>query len=100
MPKLKTKWICQNCGYETPKSLGKCPECAGWNTFVEEVYDAAKPQAASGLPSAFQDTAPCLINEITIENTIRFSSGIEEFDRVLGGGLVQGSIVLLPETPV
>ena len=99
MPKLKTKWICQNCGYETPKSLGKCPECAGWNTFVEEVYDAAKPQAASGLPSAFQDTAPCLINEITIENTIRFSSGIEEFDRVLGGGLVQGSIVLLAGDP-
>ena len=99
MPKLKTKWICQNCGYETPKSLGKCPECAGWNTFVEEVYDAAKPQAASALSSAFQDTAPCLINEITIENTIRFSSGIEEFDRVLGGGLVQGSIVLLAGDP-
>ena len=98
MPKIKTKWICQNCGYETPKSLGKCPECSSWGSFVEEAYDSSK-QTASLNANAFSDSAPCLINEITIENTIRFSSGIEEFDRVLGGGLVQGSIVLLAGDP-
>lgn len=98
MPKIKTKWICQNCGYETPKSLGKCPECLSWGTFVEEAYDVSKQNAKVG-SVVFSDSAPCLINEITIENTIRFSSGIDEFDRVLGGGLVQGSIVLLAGDP-
>ncbi len=98
MAKIKTKWICQNCGYETPKSLGKCPECGSWASFVEEAYDASKPQAAVNA-AAFNDSVPCLINEIEIEKTIRFSSGIDEFDRVLGGGLVQGSIVLLAGDP-
>ena len=98
MPKIKTKWICQNCGYETPKSLGKCPECSSWGSFVEEAYDTSRTPVSSNA-AAFSDSAPCLINEITIENTIRFSSGIEEFDRVLGGGLVQGSIVLLAGDP-
>ena len=78
MPKIKTKWICQNCGYETPKSLGKCPECSSWGSFVEEAYDTSRT-AVSSNAAAFSDSAPCLINEITIENTIRFSSGIEEF---------------------
>lgn len=97
MPKIKTKWICQNCGYETPKSLGKCPECGSWASFVEEAYDTKTPALSNAV--AFSDSVPCLINEITIENTIRFSSGIDEFDRVLGGGLVQGSIVLLAGDP-
>ena len=98
MAKIKTKCICQNCGYETPKSLGKCPECASWGSFVEEAYDTSKSSSTLNT-SAFSDSVPCLINEIEIENTIRFSSGIEEFDRVLGGGLVQGSIVLLAGDP-
>ena len=99
MAKVKTKWVCQNCGYETPKYLGKCPDCGQWSSFVEEVVDTAFSSAAQTLRSAMNDTKPCLINEIILDNAIRFSTGIEEFDRVLGGGLVQGSIVLIAGDP-
>ncbi len=97
MAKLKTKWICQNCGYETPKYLGKCPDCGKWGTLVEEVFDSSVQPVLS--KSVMNDTKPCLINDIELDNTIRFSTGIEEFDRVLGGGFVQGSIVLLAGDP-
>ena len=97
MAKLKTKWICQNCGYETPKYLGKCPDCGKWGTLVEEVFDSSVQPVIS--KSVMNDTKPCLINDIELDNTIRFSTGIEEFDRVLGGGFVQGSIVLLAGDP-
>ena len=97
MAKLKTKWICQNCGYETAKYLGKCPDCGQWSTLVEEVVETSSKQQNTKI--AMNDTMPCLINDITIDSSIRFSTGIEEFDRVLGGGLVQGSIVLLAGDP-
>lgn len=99
MVKLKTKWVCQNCGYETAKYLGKCPDCGSWSTLVEEVFDAAASAVSSSVKAAMNDIKPCLINDILIDNSIRFSTGIEEFDRVLGGGLVQGSIVLLAGDP-
>ncbi len=98
MAKLKSKWVCQNCGYETAKYLGKCPDCGQWNTFVEEVFDSSSESLAVK-KAVMNDIKPCLINEIEIDNTIRFSTGIEEFDRVLGGGLVQGSIVLIAGDP-
>ena len=97
MAKLKTKWICQNCGYETAKYLGKCPDCGQWNTLVEEVFELISPSQAA--KTVLNDTIPCLINDIEIDRSIRFTTGIEEFDRVLGGGLVQGSIVLLAGDP-
>lgn len=97
MAKLKTKWICQNCGYETAKYLGKCPDCGKWGTLVEEVSEASS--SAQTAKTVLNDTVPCLINDIAIDNSIRFTTGIEEFDRVLGGGLVQGSIVLLAGDP-
>ena len=97
MAKLKTKWICQNCGYETAKYLGKCPDCGQWNTLVEEVFESISPSQAA--KTVLNDTIPCLINDIEIDRSIRFTTGIEEFDRVLGGGLVQGSIVLLAGDP-
>lgn len=97
MAKLKTKWICQNCGYETAKYLGKCPDCGKWNTLVEEVFESISPSQAA--KTVLNDTKPCLINDIEIDCSIRFTTGIEEFDRVLGGGLVQGSIVLLAGDP-
>ena len=96
MAKLKTKWICQNCGYETAKYLGKCPDCGQWNTLVEEV---ALPASTTKNKIVLNDTKPCLIGEIEVDKSIRFTTGIEEFDRVLGGGLVQGSIVLLAGDP-
>lgn len=96
MAKVKTKWICQSCGYETAKFLGKCPECNSWGSFVEEIEDIKKVSSFSVLKD---DNPACLINEIEITNAIRFSTGFEEFDRVLGGGLVQGSLVLLAGDP-
>ena len=99
MAKLKTKWVCQNCGYETPKYLGKCPDCGKWSTFVEEVFEVASQSSVVNARISMNDTKPCKIDEIELDNTIRFTTGIEEFDRVLGGGLVQGSIVLLAGDP-
>ncbi len=96
MAKVKTKWICQNCGYETPKSLGKCPECGSWSSFVEEIEKQVNQKQGQVYRD---DTSPCLINDITISEAIRFSTGFGEFDRVLGGGLVQGAMVLLAGDP-
>lgn len=96
MAKVKTKWICQSCGYETPKYLGKCPDCNSWGSFLEEIED----KKASSIAAMIRDDNPaCLINEIEISDSIRFSTGFEEFDRVLGKGLVQGSMVLLAGDP-
>ncbi len=95
MAKIKSKWVCQNCGYETAKSLGRCPECGRWGTFTEETQEVR-----TGLKTpALSDSMPCLIDEIEIDRSIRVSTGIEEFDRVLGGGLVQGSLILLAGDP-
>ncbi len=97
MAKVKTKWVCQNCAYESPKYIGKCPDCGSWGTLTEEI----ETKETSNLrQSVIIDESPvCLINEITITESIRVSSGFEEFDRVLGDGLVQGSLVLLAGDP-
>ena len=94
MAKTKTKWVCQECGYETGKYLGKCPECGSWGSIIEEV------QIQGG--QSFDESSsikPMSLSEIEFENEIRESTKISEFDRVLGGGLVEGSIVLLAGDP-
>ena len=96
MAKVKTKWVCQNCGYETAKYIGKCPDCNAWGTLVEEI-EAKTNQTNANI--VVDDTPVCLINDIEITESIRTSSGFEEFDRVLGGGLVQGSLLLLAGDP-
>lgn len=97
MAKTKTKWICQECGYESAGYLGKCPECSTWGSLVEEVQQNPIQQPAN---IDFLNTQkPFLINEIELSKEIRTTTGILEFDRVLGGGLVQGSIVLLAGDP-
>ena len=96
MAKVKTKWVCQNCGYETPKYIGKCPDCGNWGTLVEEVEVKTNTPVQSVV---IDDSPVCLINEIEITESIKIPSGFEELDRVLGGGLVQGSLVLLAGDP-
>ena len=96
MAKVKTKWVCQNCGYETAKYIGKCPDCNNWGTLVEEVEIKETKLAQSVV---IDDSPVCLINEIEITESIKIPSGFEELDRVLGGGLVQGSLVLLAGDP-
>lgn len=96
MAKVKTKYVCQQCGYETARYIGKCPECGSWDSFVEEITD--KNISNNNL---LIDTTPppILIKDVQIGKEIRVSTNISEFDRVLGGGLVQGSIVLLAGDP-
>lgn len=93
--KTVTRYACQKCGYQSAKWLGKCPDCAAWNSFVEEVTGGGRKGAAS-LPAA---TRPVPICDVASEAETRLSCGISEFDRVLGGGLVSGSLVLIGGDP-
>ena len=97
MVQTKTVYICQECGAQSPKWLGKCSSCGGWNTFVEEIIEKKK----SGLPvsTALSGKQPLTLGQISAENMDRIGVGIAEFDRVLGGGIVPGSIVLLGGEP-
>lgn len=99
MAKVKSKWICQECGYETAGYLGKCPECGAWGSVVEEVQIAAKPQQASVHDEFINREKPELLKDIHIGEELRVSTNISEFDRILGGGLVQGSLVLIAGDP-
>ena len=98
MAKVKSKWVCQNCGYEAPAYLGKCPECSAWGKFVEEAEVISKIQPQHENKTFFKNDIQ-KINDITVNETFRFSTGLSEFDRVLGGGLVEGSLVLLAGAP-
>lgn len=97
MAKTKTKWICQNCAYEAPAYLGKCPECASWGTFVEEIEISTTQQSYNN--KNIMETQIHSINEITCDENFRFSTGLSEFDRVLGGGLVEGELLLIAGAP-
>jgi DNA repair protein RadA/Sms len=97
MAKIVTKYVCQSCGYVSPRWVGKCPNCSEWNTFVEE---APSPLRVSRKPAgAVSRIEPVSLNDIEREETPRVSTNIEEFDRVLGGGVVPGSLILLGGDP-
>lgn len=100
MAKVKSKYVCQNCGYENPKWLGKCPECLQWNTFVEEIEEKMTPKQQSLARQASRSTSkPVKINSIAPKRKERFSTSIPELDRVLGGGVIPGSLVLVGGDP-
>jgi len=91
----KSAFFCQNCGYESPRWMGQCPACRQWNTMVEELMPA-KTAAASG---PVKKNAPLSLSQVSAEESARMSSGIEELDRVLGGGIVAGSLMLVGGDP-
>ncbi len=93
--KTKTLYSCQKCGYQSPKWLGKCPDCNSWNTLVEEMATGGRSHGGEG--SA--DTVPVPIGQVEGEAEDRFSCGMDELDRVLGGGVVAGSLVLIGGDP-
>ena len=96
MAKIKTKYVCQSCGYETSKWLGKCPECTKWNTFVEETVSTKKVSSAgSGLQNGLRRAEPVVLKDIRLSEDERKLTNIGELDRVLGGGIVPGSLVLV-----
>ena len=93
--KTRLKYICTNCGYESLRWLGKCPECENWNTFTEEIVEENKRK-----PKSFKGTITLnKISDISANEDERILTGLNEFDRVLGGGLMPGSVVLLGGDP-
>jgi DNA repair protein RadA/Sms len=98
MAKTKTHFVCQSCGYQMPKWLGRCPGCQEWNTFVEErIIEEKQPERdLLGLESS---AIPVPLNEIKGEEKERLTIGMGEFDRVLGGGIVLGSLILVGGDP-
>jgi DNA repair protein RadA/Sms len=97
MARTKTVYVCQNCGAQSPKWMGKCLSCGGWNTLVEEIVEKKKPGLA--VAANLASNQPLTLEDITTEKMERINVGITEFDRVLGGGIVPGSIVLLGGEP-
>ncbi len=96
MAKAKTTYSCTECGGESPKWQGQCPHCAAWNTLVETIAAPAPSrfQSVAGKRSAVRS-----LGSVDARDAPRFPTGIEEFDRVLGGGLVPGGVILLGGDP-
>lgn len=99
MAKAKSVFFCQNCGYESSKWMGQCPGCHEWNTFAEELVVSSARAVSSSAGVRKQKQKPVHLNEITLGEAARTSTGIGELDRVLGGGIVQGSLVLVGGDP-
>ena len=109
MKGIKTIYVCTSCGYESPKWLGKCPQCGAWNSFVEDAVEKLSPAeeaktAATEARRSFTvggsgGSRATRLDEVTSGDCIRSATGLGELDRVLGGGLVRGSVVLLTGEP-
>lgn len=95
--KIKSVYVCSDCGYETPKWVGKCPKCGEWNTMEEEIVNTAKTPSAVSVRTG--TAVAKKISEITFENEHRIKTNITELDRVLGGGIVKGSVSLISGDP-
>ncbi|MDF0727607.1 DNA repair protein RadA [Cytobacillus sp. S13-E01] len=99
MAKKKTKFICQSCGYESAKWMGKCPGCSTWNTLVEEIEMKPARKGAFAHSNSSVVTKPSPISSIETSSEPRVYTTISEFNRVLGGGIVRGSLVLIGGDP-
>ena len=101
MAKVKEVYICSNCGYEAAKWNGKCPSCGKWNTFEQQQIQAVTPSSRNtgATVTSAKAVTPLRISEIDTSAEVRYRTGLSEFDRVLGGGLVKGSVNLLSGDP-
>ena len=97
MAKAKSVFVCSECGYEAPKWMGRCPSCGSWNTFYEEKLEATS--SSGNVVKLRESEKPRKLNSVEGRDEIRTKTGYEEVDRVLGGGLVKGSLVLLGGEP-
>ncbi len=95
MPKLKSLYVCQQCGHQSPKWAGRCPACGEWNALVEEIVE--QRPGASSQPAAA--VVPTRLADVTLDEAVRARTGLGEFDRVLGGGIVPGSVTLVGGEP-
>lgn len=96
--KTKSVYVCSECGYESPKWVGKCPACGEWNTMNEEVRTPARAGAAAPVPAAGR-ARPRRLGDIRPEGEQRYKTGLSELDRVLGGGIVRGGLMLIGGDP-
>ena len=99
MAKTKTAYVCTECGYDSPKWYGKCPSCGSWNTMAEEIVREEKNTKSVNILAPGGGSRPVRLKEIAGTEDVRFSTGIGELDRVLGGGMVKGSLVLVSGAP-
>lgn len=97
--KTKTIYSCTECGYESAKWLGKCPACGSWNSFCEEIAVSSSSKSASKSHAALRKNSPTRLSDVSLTKEERILSGIGELDRVLGGGIVKGSLVLVGGDP-
>jgi DNA repair protein RadA/Sms len=98
MTKTKTVFVCQNCGVESARWIGRCPSCKEWNTYHEEIIAPASSKG-TGFMSDLEKRKPELLDNIEADEKNRQKTGIEELDRILGGGMVRGSLILLGGEP-
>ncbi len=99
MAKTKSYYYCRECGYQSSSWLGRCPECGKWNTFEQEVVQAETPARTAASVQGVPQSSPKLIHQVSYSETQRIPTRCNEFDRVLGGGIVPGSLVLLGGEP-
>jgi DNA repair protein RadA/Sms len=99
MSKVKSAFFCQECGYEAAKWLGKCPSCNSWNSFIEEKITATKSSTVAFSKSKSTKNEPRLMQDISMADQMRLDSSDVELNRVLGGGIVPGSLMLFGGEP-
>ncbi|EJF00143.1 DNA repair protein RadA [Liquorilactobacillus mali] len=99
MVKIKTQFVCQDCGYSSPRYLGRCPNCGAWNTLVEEVEKSNKTDKKTRVSFSGNSPKPQLIDEVNVQDNPRTTTASVELDRVLGGGIVPGSLILIGGDP-
>ena len=97
--KNTTIFFCQECGHESSKWLVQFPACKSWNSIVEEIIDKKSVSSSGKVMSERKEAKPMPLSKISSSNEQRFSTGMKEFDRVLGGGIVKGSLVLIGGDP-
>ena len=97
--KSKTVYVCSSCGYETARWLGKCPDCGEWATLEEQIKQETTAKSGKTLSRTIESVTSYSLNEIKPDTELRYKTGMYELDRVLGGGIVKGSLVLLSGDP-
>jgi len=99
MAKVKTLFICQQCGHQAAKWAGRCMACDQWNTMVEELVEPVAAAVGAGRSESFDVVSPTPLAEVSVDETSRWPTQLGEFDRVLGGGIVPGSVILVGGEP-